>query len=73
MFSFNCEYQELSIMSEMQFKYFSDFQCEMCLPWVQLTNRLEVAMKQFSKGEVTQPVRTTLKINEADGTSFCEY
>ena len=53
-------------------KYFSDVECEMCLPWMELTNRLEVAMKQFSNGEVTQPVRTTLKINEADGTSFCK-
>ena len=55
-----------------EFKYFSDFECEMCLPWVELTNRLEVAMKQFSKGEVNQPVRTTLKINEENGTSFRE-
>ena len=55
-----------------EFKYFSDFKCEMCLPWVELTNRLEVAMKQFSKGEVNQPVRTTLNINEEDGTSFRE-
>ena len=54
------------------FKYFSDYECEMCLPWMELTNRLEVAMKQFSNGEVTQPVRKTLKINEADGTSFRE-
>ena len=59
-------------MSSTKIKYFSDFECEMCLPWVELTNRLELAMASFSKGEVVQPVRTTLKLNEADGTSFCE-
>merc|ERR1711936_615335 len=57
-------------MTESRFRYFSDFECERCLPWTELTNRLEIAMEQFSKGEVIQPVRSTLKINELDGSSF---
>ena len=60
-------------MSNTQFKYFSDFECEMSLPWLELTNRLEASMEQFSKGEIIQPVRTTLKINELDGASFCKF
>ena len=60
-------------MTESRFRYFSDFECERCLPWTELTNRLEIAMEQFSKREVIQPVRSTLKINELDGSSFCEF
>ena len=60
-------------MSSAEFRYFSDLECEVCLPWLELTNRLEVSMEQFSKGEIIQPVRKTLKIDELDGTSFCEF
>ena len=55
-----------------EFKYFSDFECEICLPWKELTDRLEVSMEQFSKREIVQPIRSTLSINEFDGT-FREF
>ena len=55
-----------------EFKYFSEFECEVCLPWEKLTDRLEVAMEQFSKREIVQPIRSTLPINEFDGT-FREF
>ena len=67
------EFGRIVTMTESRFRYFSDFECERCLPWTELTNRLEIAMEQFSKGEVIQPVRSTLKINELDGSSFCEF
>ncbi len=55
-----------------EFKYFSDFECELCLPWEKLTDRLEGSMEQFSKREIVQPIRSTLAINEFDGT-FREF
>ena len=47
--------------------FFTNLQCESAMPWEELTNKLEIGIKRFSNGEIEQPVRATLLVNEHSG------
>ena len=54
-------------MSANNVPFFTNLQCESDMPWTELTNQLEVGLKRLSNGEIEQPVRATLLVNEHSG------
>jgi hypothetical protein len=47
--------------------FISNLQCETSLPWKELIDQLEYGMKRFSKGEIEQPVRVMLPVEQHKG------
>ena len=49
---------------QKQIPFFTNLQCESALPWKDLTDELEKGLVKFSKGQVEQPVREMLEIQD---------
>ena len=55
----------MSVLTKVPF--LSNLECETALPWNDLIDKLEIGLERFSKGEVEQPVRVMLPIQQHSG------